>query len=103
MLYPYCVEEIVKLYKQNPDGAIFYGTTIDKIDAKNNHIEYWSNKIESRDRLLKKNYDVSQPGSFYRKDSDTCLQAPFCPQDRKEDRFLQRLRTHFPELRAPSR
>ena len=68
MLYPYCVEEIVKLYKQNPDGAIFYGTTIDKIDAKNNHIEYWSNKIESRDRLLKKNYDVSQPGSFYRKD-----------------------------------
>lgn len=67
MLYPYCVEEIVKLYKQNPDGAIFYGSRIDKIDSKNGHIKFWDNKIGSRERLLRKNYDVSQPGSFYNK------------------------------------
>ncbi len=68
MLYPYCVEEIVNLYKQNPDGAIFYGSKMEFVDSKNNHIKIWENKIGSRDRLLRKNYDVSQPGSFYRKD-----------------------------------
>lgn len=68
MLYPYCVEEIVKLYKQNPDGAIFYGSKMEFVDSKNNHIKFWENKIGSRDRLLRKNYDVSQPGSFYRKE-----------------------------------
>ena len=43
MLYPYCVEEIVNLYKQNPDGAIFYGSKIDKIDSNNNHLCYYIN------------------------------------------------------------
>lgn len=68
MLYPYCVEEIVKLYKENPDGAIFYGSRIEMIDSKNAHIRFWDNHIESRDRLLRKNYDVSQQGSFYKRD-----------------------------------
>lgn len=68
MLYPYCVEEIVKLYKQNPDGVIFYGSKIDVVDSENNHLKFYVNKMESRERLLRKNYDVSQPGSFYRKD-----------------------------------
>ncbi|MBP3354248.1 MAG: glycosyltransferase [Bacteroidales bacterium] len=68
MLYPYCVEEIVKLYKQNSEGAIYYGSTIDVIDAKNNHLKYYINNMGSRQRLLCENYDVSQPGSFYRKD-----------------------------------
>ena len=68
MLYPYCVEEIVKLYKENPDGAIFYGSRVEMIDSKNNHMRFWDNYIESRDRLLRKNYDVSQQGSFYKRE-----------------------------------
>ena len=67
MLYPYCVEEIVNLYKQNPDGAIFYGSKIDMIDSKNNHLKYYINNMQNRERILRKNYDVSQPGSFYNK------------------------------------
>ncbi|MBR4118538.1 MAG: glycosyltransferase [Bacteroidales bacterium] len=68
MLYPYCVEEIVKLYKQHPDGAIFYGSRIEMIDSKNNHIRFWDNHIKNRKRLLTENYDVSQQGSFYKRD-----------------------------------
>lgn len=68
MLLPYCVEEIVKLYKQNPDGAIFYGSKIDMIDSKNSHLKYYINNMQNRERILRRNYDVSQPGSFYRKD-----------------------------------
>ena len=67
MLYPYCVEEIVNLYKQNPDGAIFYGSKIDKIDSNNNHLSYYINHMQCHNRILRKNYDVSQPGSFYPK------------------------------------
>lgn len=68
MLYPYCVEEIVKLYKQNPDGAIYYGSKLEAIDSKNNHIKFRINNMESRERLLRKDFDVIQPGSFYRRD-----------------------------------
>ena len=68
MLYPYCVEEIVKLYKENPDGAIFYGSRIEMIDSQNGHLRFWDNKIGNRERLLRRNYDVSQQGSFYKKE-----------------------------------
>ncbi|MBR2475739.1 MAG: glycosyltransferase [Bacteroidaceae bacterium] len=67
MLYPYCVEEIVKLYKQNPEGAIYYGSKLEAIDSNNNHIKFRINNMESRQRLLRKDYDVLQPGSFYKK------------------------------------
>ena len=68
MLCPNCVEEIVKLYKQNPDGAIFYGSKMDIIDSKNNLIKIRDNKIFSREYLLRKDSNVSQQGSFYRRD-----------------------------------
>ena len=68
MLCPDCVEKIVKLYKQNPDGVIFYGSKIEIINSQNKNIRYYINNIESRNRLLQKNYDVSQQGSFYRRD-----------------------------------
>lgn len=65
ILYADCVEEIVKAYNDNQDGAIYYSNTIDAIDVSDNKVREYSNGIPNRAYLLKEDYDVNQPGSFY--------------------------------------
>jgi len=65
MLYPHCVEEIVKLYCEDPFAAVYYGARLDVIDGDGLHMETRTVDIDSRDTLLRKNYTVIQPGSFY--------------------------------------
>ncbi|WP_118952601.1 glycosyltransferase family 2 protein [Taibaiella helva] len=65
LLKPFCVEEIVSLYRQNPEDAIFYGALLDIIDGDGVKKETRRLEIGSREALLNKNYNVVQPGSFY--------------------------------------
>lgn len=65
ILYPECVEKIVEIYTQNPDGAIFYPSHLDWIDNEGKIIGKHMVKIPNRDYLLNENYVVIQPGSFY--------------------------------------
>lgn len=67
-LYPDCVEKIVEMYTEHPDGAIYYGSKIDVIDTGSHKQKEWGTKIPDREYLLRKRYDVVQPGSFYRTD-----------------------------------
>lgn len=66
ILYANCVEEIVKAYSEKPDGVIYYNQYNNKIDAKGKIIETYEKKIPNRNYLLSINYDVIQPGSFYK-------------------------------------
>lgn len=68
ILNPDCVEKIVGMYEAHPDGAIYYGSKIDVIDAVSQKQKEWGTKIPDREYLLRKRYDVVQPGSFYRTD-----------------------------------
>jgi glycosyltransferase involved in cell wall biosynthesis len=65
VLYPDCVEQIVKMYEQRSDGAVYYGSLLDFIDKTGAVIKEKSVMIMDRDHLLKKDYDVIQQGSFY--------------------------------------
>jgi len=68
ILYPNCVENIIRLYKKKPDGVIFYNSINDRIDKNSNIIESYQKIIPDRNYLLNKNYDVIQQASFYRND-----------------------------------
>ena len=68
ILYPECVERIVELYSQKPDGSIFYnrnGRIINYMDEK---VRDYKKFIPDGNYLLTKKYDVLQQGSFYRTD-----------------------------------
>lgn len=65
ILYSNAVEKIVKLYKENPDGAIYYGSKLDFIDEGGKVFKTNNNVIPNRDFLLNNNYSVIQQGSFY--------------------------------------
>jgi len=65
LLYPDCVEQIVKLYTQHNDGAVYYGSLLDRIDGEGELITVKKALITNRDYLLKTDYDVIQQGSFY--------------------------------------
>ena len=66
ILYPNCVEKVVKKYIKNPNGAIYYNMFNDRIDSKNKIIESYFKYIPSREYLLNVDYDVVQQGSFYK-------------------------------------
>jgi glycosyltransferase involved in cell wall biosynthesis len=65
ILYPDCLEKIVELFKNKPDGAIFYGSKSNFIDEKSNIFKLNVLEIPNREYLLNKNYSIIQPGSFY--------------------------------------
>jgi glycosyltransferase involved in cell wall biosynthesis len=65
ILYPDCVEKIVALYHENPDGSIYYPASIDLIDKEGKFLYKRLQKIPDKNYLLNKNYDVIQQGSFY--------------------------------------
>lgn len=65
ILYPDCVQKIVKLYCENQDGAIFYNSKNNLIDVKSKIFKIYSIKIKDKNTLLNVNYSVIQQGSFY--------------------------------------
>lgn len=65
ILYPDCVAEIVNLYRQHPDGAVYYGALNDWIDQQGWIIGTRRLVIPDRNYLLNHNYDLIQQGSFY--------------------------------------
>ena len=65
VLYPDCVEKIVELYKQHPEGSIYYHSFNESIDKYGNSLQTYQHIIPNKEHLLKVNYDVIQQGSFY--------------------------------------
>lgn len=65
ILYPDCVERIVNSYELNSKCSIYYNSKCTIIDKKNNTIGFIDRKIPNKNFLLKKKYEVLQPGSFY--------------------------------------
>ncbi|GEO09883.1 glycosyltransferase family 2 protein [Segetibacter aerophilus] len=65
ILEPNCIEEIVRLFKQKNDGAIYYGSLLKRIDGKGELITTKKLKVPNKGFLLNRNYDVIQQGSFY--------------------------------------
>ena len=65
LLYPDCVEKIVELYNQHPDGSIYYASSLDYIDREGKLLYKSVRKIPNRNYLLNKHYSVTQQGSFY--------------------------------------
>lgn len=65
VLYPDCVEQIVNLYRQHPNGSVFYGALNDWINRDGAVIGTRRLPIPNRNYLLNRNYDIIQQGSFY--------------------------------------
>ena len=55
ILYPDCVEQIVRLAEQFPDGAIYYGSLLNVIDRLGNIIRTPQIVINSRETLIHEN------------------------------------------------
>ncbi len=65
ILYPNCVAQMVDYYRQHGDGAIYYGSMLDRIDVRGKRISAHTLCIPDQSYLLNRNYDIIQPGSFY--------------------------------------
>lgn len=65
VLYPDCVEQIINLYRQHNDGAVYYGSTNDWIDTQGRVIGTRHLPVPDRNYLLNQNYKLIQQGSFY--------------------------------------
>lgn len=65
LLYADCIERIVDLFEQCPDGAVYYGALNDWIDAQGAVTGTRHLPIPSRQYLLNQNYNLIQQGSFY--------------------------------------
>ena len=65
ILYPDCVQEIVKLYQKNMAAAIFYGSRLNFINDKGDTYTQKKIIIDSLSDLLNTDYRIIQQGSFY--------------------------------------
>lgn len=65
ILYPNCVERIVDRYRQQPGGAVYYGSVLHQIDETGRVVDTRHVPIPDRRFLLERNYDLAQQGSFY--------------------------------------
>ena len=65
VFYPDCIEKIVELYRQHPNGSIYYHSFNECIDKYGNKLKTYQHIIPNKEHLLKVNYDVIQQGSFY--------------------------------------
>jgi glycosyltransferase involved in cell wall biosynthesis len=65
ILYPDCVEKIVNLHRQHPDGSIYYPSSLDFIDKAGTLLYRQTHKITDKNYLLNVNYKIFQQGSFY--------------------------------------
>jgi glycosyltransferase involved in cell wall biosynthesis len=68
ILYADCVEEIVKAYLEQPNGAIYYNCNLRIIDKNSKTIRDRTQMIPNKNFLLNKDYNVIQQGSFYNAD-----------------------------------
>jgi len=68
ILYPNCIEKIVDLYLDKPDGSVYYNAAIEIIDAKSSVVNKYRRIIPNRNHLLEINYDIVQQGSFYKRE-----------------------------------
>jgi len=68
IIFPNCVEEIVALAKEHPDGSIYYPAYIDLIDAEDRITGNVQKHIYGKETLINKDYDIIQQGSFYKAD-----------------------------------
>lgn len=66
ILYPDCVEKIVSLANNHPDGSIYYPAMIDLIDSRDEKTGEIKKVIKDKDTLVQHDYCVVQQGSFYR-------------------------------------
>ncbi|MDR3218116.1 MAG: glycosyltransferase [Dysgonamonadaceae bacterium] len=66
LLYPDCVEKIVGVYNDHPDGSIFYPSTLDFIDKDGKPIFKRTLKISNKNFLLNNDFSIIQQGSFYK-------------------------------------
>lgn len=65
VLYPDCVARLVQYYQRSTDGAVYYGSTLNRINSEGDLTMTRSIRIPDRNHLLNYNYDIIQPGSFY--------------------------------------
>ena len=65
ILYPECVENLVKMHDTNPDAAIYFCPKLDTIDTEDRVLHTNYRPISGKEYLLSINYDINQPTSFY--------------------------------------
>lgn len=65
LLYPDCVERIVAAYQANAQAAIYYNSNYSVIDTDGQLISESTLNVYNREYLLRRKFDVLQPGSFY--------------------------------------
>lgn len=65
ILYPNCVENLVKAYQKEPNAALYFCPRLDAIDSDGKILFSHYRPITDKNYLLSKNYDVNQPTSFY--------------------------------------
>ncbi len=66
ILFSDCVENIVALATEKPDGCIYYPAMINLIDANDKVTGTIEKYITGKSTLTQKDYDLIQQGSFYR-------------------------------------
>ncbi|MDC8786693.1 glycosyltransferase family 2 protein [Roseateles koreensis] len=67
VLYPNCVEELVKHYSDNPKVDLFVVPVIDIVDEAGEKTGVIKAPLISRDFILRRNTEIIQPGSFFRR------------------------------------
>jgi Predicted glycosyltransferases len=67
-LYPECVERLVKKYIEYPNAAIYYNASLDYIDENSKYIRTNHREITNKEFLLRTNFAVIQPTSFYNRE-----------------------------------
>jgi Glycosyltransferases involved in cell wall biogenesis len=65
ILYPECVENLVKAYCNFPGASVYYCPRLDAIDKEGNVLYTNQRNIIGKKYLLTTCYDVNQPTSFY--------------------------------------
>ncbi|OYU92639.1 MAG: hypothetical protein CFE21_23130, partial [Bacteroidetes bacterium B1(2017)] len=65
ILYPTCVENIIKLYQKHPNASILYNCNNRRINEYGQTLGEYTIKIQNKIDLLNNNYSIIQQGSFY--------------------------------------
>lgn len=68
ILYPDCIENLVKAYNQNSSAAVYFCPRLDIVNEEGKLLYTNFRPITDKNYLLKMNYDVNQPTSFYNRD-----------------------------------
>lgn len=66
ILFPDCVEKIVQLAKEHPDGSIYYPALIDLINENGANAGKVEKFIYGKETLINRDYEIIQQGSFYK-------------------------------------